>query len=206
MALGNGYLGLRSAHEEPYCGETRNLFIAGTYNRFDGHEVTELPNGADVLALELVLDGCRFTMTAGELSAYDRQLSLRDGELVRRVSWRSPAGKRYEIVFRRFVSLADRHLIGQQVTVTPLDGKAAVRVRTGLDGRTTNSGAQHFREGEKRVLEGRYLQMKQETTEHRIPLVWQAAVTVRSEGRQSFPWAVACWRPPWNIPWPPGNR
>lgn len=186
MALGNGYLGLRSAHEESYCGETRNLFIAGTYNRFDGHEVTELPNGADVLALELVLDGCRFTMTAGELSAYDRQLSLRDGELVRRVSWRSPAGKRYEIVFRRFVSLADRHLIGLQVTVTPLDGRAAVRVRTGLDGRTTNSGVQHFREGEKRVLEGRYLQMKQETTEQRIPFVWQAAVTVRGEGRQSF--------------------
>ena len=42
MSLGNGYLGLRSATEEKYAGETRDYFVAGTFNKFDKDEVTEL--------------------------------------------------------------------------------------------------------------------------------------------------------------------
>lgn len=41
MCLGNGYLGLRSSTEEKYVGETRNMFVAGTFNKFED-EVTEL--------------------------------------------------------------------------------------------------------------------------------------------------------------------
>ena len=56
MSLGNGYLGLRSACEERYVNETRNLLVAGTFNRFDEQEVTELPNAADLTAIELWID------------------------------------------------------------------------------------------------------------------------------------------------------
>lgn len=31
---GNGYLGVRGALEERYTGEVRNLFVAGTFDRF----------------------------------------------------------------------------------------------------------------------------------------------------------------------------
>lgn len=51
MCQGNGYMGLRCATEERYLGEQRNLFVAGTFNKFDENEVTELPNAADVLAM-----------------------------------------------------------------------------------------------------------------------------------------------------------
>ena len=40
MLLGNGYMGLRSAAEEPYLNEKRNLFINGTFNKADQNEVT----------------------------------------------------------------------------------------------------------------------------------------------------------------------
>lgn len=43
MCLGNGYMDLRSATEERYLGETRNLLINGTFNKFDAGQVTELP-------------------------------------------------------------------------------------------------------------------------------------------------------------------
>ena len=43
MSLGNGYLGLRSAAEEKYLNETRDLLINGTFNKFDPSAVTELP-------------------------------------------------------------------------------------------------------------------------------------------------------------------
>ena len=35
MSLGNGYLGLRSATEEKYLGETRDMLVNGTFNKFD---------------------------------------------------------------------------------------------------------------------------------------------------------------------------
>lgn len=52
--LGNGYLGLRSATEEQYRGETRDLLVAGSFDRFS-EEVTELPNAADVTNIEITL-------------------------------------------------------------------------------------------------------------------------------------------------------
>ena len=67
FCLGNGYLGLRSATEERYTGETRDLLVAGTFNRFSPEEVTELPNAADVTNIELTLDGVRFDLTQGEI-------------------------------------------------------------------------------------------------------------------------------------------
>lgn len=55
FCLGNGYLGLRSATEEHYPGETRDLLVAGTFDCFSPEEVTELPNAADVTNIELTL-------------------------------------------------------------------------------------------------------------------------------------------------------
>lgn len=56
MCLGNGYMGVRSATEEDYLGNTRDTFVSGTFNKF-GDEVTELPNVADVIAMPLRIDG-----------------------------------------------------------------------------------------------------------------------------------------------------
>lgn len=60
FCLGNGYLGLRSATEEKYLGETRDLLVAGTFDRFSFEEVTELPNAADVTNIEITLNGACF--------------------------------------------------------------------------------------------------------------------------------------------------
>ncbi|MDG0790037.1 hypothetical protein OMP38_03595 [Cohnella ginsengisoli] len=35
FAQGNGYMGMRACTEESYPGQTRNGFVAGTFNRFD---------------------------------------------------------------------------------------------------------------------------------------------------------------------------
>lgn len=63
FSLGNGYMGLRSVTEEHYANEKRNLFVAGTFNKFADNEVTELPNAADVLWMEFKLNGVRFDLT-----------------------------------------------------------------------------------------------------------------------------------------------
>ena len=149
FCLGNGYLGLRSCTEERYLGETRDLLVAGTFNRFSEEEVTELPNAADVTNIELTLDGERFDLTQGSILDYRRSLNIRTGLLSREVRWRSPAGRVYALCFERVVSLRRLHSIAMKVTVRP-EQDTAVKLRSGIDGRMTNDGSQHFSEGQTR--------------------------------------------------------
>lgn len=171
MALGNGYLGLRSAFEETYVGQTRNFFVAGTYNRFHPGEVTELPNAADFTEMQIYLNSELFTMETGRVLEYERYLNLKEAELTRNVLWESPAGEIYRLVFKRFVSFEDLHLVAFKVTIIPISGDAKVRIKTGIDGRMTNSGSQHFSEGDKQVYDKKYMQLVQTTTESNVDFV-----------------------------------
>lgn len=171
MSLGNGYLGLRSATEERYLRETRGMFIAGTFNKFDENEVTELPNAADLTAMEISIDGEYFDLTVGSMEDYTRELNIRSGELKRSVIWTSPAGKRIRFASYRVVSLKRLHAIAQRVEITPLDGEAAVVIRSGINGTMTNTGSQHFSEGDKRFYDKRVIQFVQKTTQSEIDFV-----------------------------------
>jgi hypothetical protein len=42
MACGNGYMGIRAAHEEDYTQQTRGMYLAGLYHRAGRNETTEL--------------------------------------------------------------------------------------------------------------------------------------------------------------------
>lgn len=171
MSLGNGYLGLRSSTEEPYLGQVRNLFVAGTFNKFDDYEVTELPNAADVVELNISLNGEKFSLEKGLVKSYRRDLNLRTGELVRELVWESPKQDAYNIVFRRFVSLKNLHLVGMKVEITPLSNSVEIKIGSGINAQVTNTGAQHFHEGEKRIFEKKYIQLLQQTTESKIDFV-----------------------------------
>ena len=72
---GNGYMGVRAALEEKYVGEQRNMFVAGTFNKFDEAEVTELPNLPDITNVIIYVSGIRFRMDSGVLHAYSRSLN-----------------------------------------------------------------------------------------------------------------------------------
>ncbi|QOS81150.1 glycoside hydrolase family 65 protein [Paenibacillus sp. JNUCC31] len=193
LSLGNGYMGLRSATDESYVGQVRNWFVAGTFNKFDEHEVTELPNAADVTELAITLNGVTFNLEKGRTISYSRQLNLKNGELTRNVVWQSPTGESFELQFRRFVSLSNRHLVGSSVTIKPLDGQARVHIASGINGQWTNSGAQHFTEGEKRIFEKTYIQMTSTTTQSAVDFVtntvhnWQLnGAKVEPELRQTM--------------------
>ena len=101
MALGNGYLGIRSATEEHYLKEKRDFFVAGTFNKFDEEEVTELPNVPDVLGMDFEFNGQIFSLEHGEIKNYYRQLNVKTGELTRDVTWVSPKGDELVLKFER---------------------------------------------------------------------------------------------------------
>ncbi len=119
FCLGNGYLGLRSATEEKYLGETRDLLVARTFDRFSPEEVTELPNAADVTNIEITLNGARFDLTRGTIREYSQELNIRTGLLTHEVVWISPKGGNFRLKFERMVSLKRLHTIAARVTVIP---------------------------------------------------------------------------------------
>ena len=182
MCQGNGYLCIRNAADEFNPGEQRDLFVAGTFNKFDDNEVTELPNAADVSRLDLRLDDQRFSLLTGVVEDYDRSLNLKTGETVRRVVWKAPNGRRYELVFSRFVSMERLHIIGQKLSVTPLDGDRLLDIAGGINGQMTNSGSQHFSEGDKRLFEGRHMRYTQTTGQSKIDFVLNTTFSFAMDG------------------------
>ena len=173
FSLGNGYLGLRSAHEENYLGQTRDLLVAGTFDRFSPEEVTELPNAADVTNIEITLNGERFDLTTGRIMYYVRRLDLKTGMLSRDVTWQSPKGELYSLHFKRIVSLKRLHTIAFQISVIPRQ-KTVIRFQSGIDGRMTCDGSQHFTEGQTRFYDKKYLQFVPRTIQSDITFVVDA--------------------------------
>lgn len=173
FTLGNGYMGLRAATEEHYLGETRGCYLAGLFDKYSG-EVTELPNIPDWIGIEISLAGERFNLNKGQILSYNRRLNLKDGYLQREVEWESPTGRKTRLVFKRFVSLDNKHLAGVQVSITPLNYSGKIIIKSGFDGQVTNSGTQHFVEGDKRVLPGGNMYITTTTQESNIFLALAA--------------------------------
>ncbi|PKM55487.1 MAG: glycoside hydrolase family 65 protein [Firmicutes bacterium HGW-Firmicutes-5] len=184
MTQGNGYMGVRASHEEDYNGSNRNLFVAGTYNKADASEVSELPNIADLSEFEIQLNGERFDMNTGKVLYYKRYLDLYTGELVKRVIWEDNQKNQYSMAFKRFVSMADRHAVFYKIVIIPLTITTLIEVKTGINGRMTNSGAQHFYELEKRVYNHRTMQFCQKTYETDIDII--LTVSVEAEGKHRY--------------------
>ncbi len=141
--IGNGYLGTRGAFEEGYPDAMPMTLVHGL---FDDVPIvnTELVNAPNWLHLIVLINGERFRMERGEVLDYRRDLNLRTGVLTRTVRWRSPAGQTVELVFERFASFADPHVLGVRCQVTSVDVEGEVEIRAGLPGHVDNQGFLHW--------------------------------------------------------------
>jgi Trehalose and maltose hydrolases (possible phosphorylases) len=181
MCLGNGYMCVRSATEERYLNEKRNHFVAGTFNKFDESEVTELPNAADLLAFTFEFNGQIFSLEQGIIKEYDRQLNIKTGELQRNIYWVSPIGDEIRIQFQRIVSMKDMHTMAQCIKITPMNSDIDFKISSGIDGSMTNSGVQHFSEGDKRLYDECYMQSCHTTTQTKINFVATTGIVFKEE-------------------------
>lgn len=184
MTLGNGRIGLRSATEETYPKQTRGMFISGTFNRFAPSEFNELPNCADIVGTEITLDGERFDLTCMEILAYQRSLNLYTGELVRVVRFRTICQKEYLIEFHRFVSRVNLNLIGSSIKITPMQDSEKITFTSGINGRMTNSGVQHFEEIENRIFEKNILQTLHKTNTSGVKFIYSCFCNLLLNGQK----------------------
>ncbi|MDT0050211.1 glycoside hydrolase family 65 protein [Listeria cossartiae subsp. cayugensis] len=165
MTVGNGYLGVRGALEEEYPEQVRGMYVAGIYNRPSGSMSSELVNLPDVTRFQVTLDGEVFSMQAGKVHTYERFLDMDTGELVRKITWESSAGKKYQLNFHRFVSKEVKHVIAAKVEITPLSDNMKVKVKTGIDAQQTNFGTQQLAESSLRIFDEELMVGEYETIE-----------------------------------------
>lgn len=182
---GNGYLGQRAALEERYVGQTRDLLVTGTFNKFDDNEVTELPNLPDVTNLEFTVDGVRFAMDGRNTADYLRVLDMKTGQVCRTLIWTHPDGRSFALKFTRFASMANEHLLCLKAQITALDGDAEVCVSSGIDGRQTSTGSQHFHEGDKRIFDNTILRMRSVTTQSGVTCCLHTAHRYQIDGAEA---------------------
>ena len=184
FAQGNGYMGIRAATEERYTNEKRGAFIAGNFNQFDENEVTELANCPDMTAVEVKVNGNRINLDSGKVEDYRRQIDLTTGEITRSFKWEFEQ-VRVEWASKRFVSLKDLHVYCHQIELkNSSDKPMTIEIISGIDGQITNSGTQHFAEGDKRLRDKIFLQMLSTTSQSKKSLVTTLSHRLKINGEE----------------------
>ena len=187
MCQGNGYMGVRASTEEDYEKTVRYTLVAGTFDKMERKNTTELPCSADTTAVYLTADGVGLELSGENFGNYRRSLNLYDGILTRSFEWTPRAGLRIAFSSERFVSLADRHVLGQRVTVRVLEGQGEISLETGIRG-GRRYGDPHFLDMESR-LEGDILQYAETTHESGITFVtgaWVRALYRGADGAEKL--------------------
>ena len=158
FSIGNGYLGTRASFEEGYEGDSPATLIHGVYNHAPGMLVPELVNAPNWLDIRLTIDDTPFYMVTdvshadfmrpsqGAVLGYHRTLHMDRGLLRREVLWRAASGSVVRVVFERFASLHDVHVMAQRVTITAVDGEPEITLESALDGDVSNMGVQHWQD------------------------------------------------------------
>jgi len=139
FTLGNGYLGCRGFFEEEQEGVEAlgGIYMAGVFGKGDlkawkgMHR--ELVNTPNFLWMSIRVDGEPVLARPRRISGYKRSLNMREGTMTRSFIWKSARGIRVRFEFERFMSVADLHVAGQRLRITPLNGKPRIELVSGIN-------------------------------------------------------------------------
>lgn len=155
FTIGNGYLGTRATFEEGYEGDIPSTLVHGIYDHATGMLVPELANFPNWLDFRLKIDGTPFKMITkskdfdkppqGLVLGFQRTLHMNKGLLRREVLFRAASGNIVRVIFERFASLHDVHVLAQRVSIIAVDGQPTIEIESGIDGNVAhNLGVNHW--------------------------------------------------------------
>lgn len=130
----NGYIGVRSSFEEGYPAtlqSIRGTYINGFYDFAEMKQAEKLCglieekqtilNVVDSQGIRLKIDDEVFSMFEGSILRSERMLDMEAGFTLRKVLWRSPAGKDVEITIKRMTSFVQLSLFTIEYRVKALN-------------------------------------------------------------------------------------
>jgi beta-phosphoglucomutase family hydrolase len=145
--LGNGYMAVRGAAPESRMSDIHypGTYLAGVYNRLvssvQGQDVEDehMVNAPNWLVLDIRLAGSDWWSRGGLKVVRERRvLDMRRATLEREAVLEAPDGRRLAVGQRRFVSMAQPHLMALSTSLTALGWSGPVEIRSGVDCGVTN--------------------------------------------------------------------
>ena len=122
FAFGNGYVGCRRSLAEACAASTPATFVAGVFDVPEGSDaqpgLVVLPDWAH---LGLTIEGYPLSLDEGTIVEHRRRLDLRQGILWREWEHLDVTGRITRVRSLRLASQADRHLLVQSTTLTPVN-------------------------------------------------------------------------------------
>ncbi len=144
FTTGNGNFCVRGNFEEGYPGANQASFMHRVWDDTP-LAVTELANLPRWWGFDLWLNAVRVRMDQGTLLGFSRRLDMRTGVLTRSARWQAEGSDQVlDLLFERFVNLADPHQAVVRVRATLDSGEAVLRVRAGVDVHVENTGVAHW--------------------------------------------------------------
>ncbi|HEX3246561.1 MAG TPA: glycosyl hydrolase family 65 protein [Chloroflexota bacterium] len=132
LAVSNGLVGSQSSLPEGSSVSNPATFVAGLFNSAEAATaVPELVVAPDWLAVQILIEGQPLLIEQGEWLAHCRRLDFRRGTIVREWRQRDPSGRITRVVMQHCASLADRHVLLQEIDVTPenYSGRVTLELR-----------------------------------------------------------------------------
>lgn len=169
-ALANGFMGLRGTHEEMPGWASPGFYLAGTYSaaprelipihtpdhilthpervKSEHHDeyqtLVTIPNLPNPAAVRLAVGEEWIDLGAVRILACERILHMEEARVTRRLVVRDNAGRRTVIDSERFVSWADRRLLGFRYVVTPDEPDVPVTVEPYINAAVGNGRIRMF--------------------------------------------------------------
>ncbi len=165
---GNGYMNVRGSFEEGLRGTAQDeeymrmpanvtleqprhpitkwgTFIPGIAGKHPllKEEIINLPYFLD---MKLSIADEAMDMEHSSIKEYKRWLDLRDGSLYRSFIWEAEIGLELRLQYKRFISMADKHLCLQQLQVEVLSGEGLLDISCGINPKVRTNGYNHFKE------------------------------------------------------------
>ncbi len=179
-ALANGFMGLRGTHEEMPGWASPGFYLAGTYSaaprelipihtpdhilthpervKPEHHDeyqtLVTMPNLPNPAAVRLAVGEEWIDLGAVRILACERILHMEEARVTRRLVVRDSAGRRTVIDSERFVSWADRRLLGFRYVVTPDDADVPVAVEPYINTAVANGRIRMFMVADERSEPG----------------------------------------------------
>ncbi len=158
LTIGNGYLGTRASFEEGYPGDMPATLVHGIFNHAPDQLVPELVNAPNWLDIRITIDGTPFSMVAppadqamhlaSGVMGYRRTLDMYRALLRREVLFRAESGSIVRLIFERFASLHNQHVLAQRVQLVAVEGAPEIIIEAGLDSDVSNNGVRHWQDAE----------------------------------------------------------
>ena len=167
MALGTGFLTIRSSFDEGFADDEQNIsydrmamnvslevvptkksrwgsFIPLVQGKhpFWNVGVINLPY---VLGLEVYADGEKLDMETGNISGYKRWLDMRKATLYRSFVWETGTAKKLNLLFTRYMNPDDKFVCVQELKIKSLSGDVDITAKSYIDNDVRTNGFDKFK-------------------------------------------------------------